>query len=531
LDVDNESPLSREEILSYVPLEPGEPPSPPDVREGILELLAMLADRGYVRAEVEYAIIPDGAGHADCAVTVRAGERYPAGEIKFIGATAAEERALRDRLETVTGKPLRERPLARDLLTVIDYYRERGYPEATARPGNFEIAEEYRELDFGIRIDAGPRVIVRTVEIVGNRRTRDGVIRRELRVLPGEPYDIDEIRSSARRVYNLKYFAAEPDVELVDAAAGALRVTVTERPTYRVTGALVYEPDPGDEEAALIGEMDAALANLFGTGREAGAYYRRLTRENMDARGRYYEPWIGGIDLFAEPAGTFRERTTYRQTDGELSLGTHPVPDLTVAGGGGFTRVRGENASRKYKVFTWAAYDSRDYFDNPRRGWRIDGRLELGVKEYEADGFRERVPRLLCDVWYFRPLARNHVVGGRVYGRGLSTKRPSADELFPLGGYADLRGFSEEHFLTDRHALVTAEYRFLIGRGSRLFVFADGAYRHLKMTTTFSEGFEFAYGAGFRTATPVGTYGVDYSLAAGESPLDGKIHVSITQEF
>ncbi len=531
LDVDNDSPLSRDEVAAFIPFGPGDAPSPPDLRDGLIALLAKLADRGYLRAEAEYAVTDAGAARVDVVVAVRAGERFAAGEIHLVGVRRRDEEAIREKLETRPGKPLHERALARDLLTIIDYYRERGYPTASAHPRAFEFAERYKEIDFAVIVEPGDKVTVTAIDIVGNRRTRDGVIRREILTVPGEPYDIERLRKSARRIYNLKYFEAEPDVELVDAEAGRLRVTVVERPTYRVTGALAYEPRQGEAAAALIGEMDARLANLFGTGRELDARYRRLAVESTDAAAAYYEPWIGGVDLFAQPSGLYKGRVTYRKATGELALGTHPLVDLTVAAGGGFDRVWKENASRKYKVFTWATYDSRDYFDNPRRGWQAFGRVELGVKEYLADGFRERVPRLELDAWRFWPTTRSQVLAARGRAEGFVSQRTSLDEVFPLGGYADLRGFKEEQFLTDRYVLATVEYRFLTGRGSRLFLFVDSAYRHLKTEQTFDEGFNVGYGAGFRAATAVGTYGVDYGLAAGDNPLDGKIHVSITQEF
>ena len=531
LDVANESPLSRDEVAAFIPFGQGDAPSPPDLREGLIALLAELADRGYLRAEAEYAVTDAGPGRVDVAVAVRAGERYAAGEIHLRGVRPRDEDAIREKLETRPGKPLRERALARDFLTIIDYYRERGYPTASARPRAFEVAENYKEIDFDVIVEPGGKVTVTAIDVVGNRRTRDAVIRRELLTVPGEPYDVERLRKSVRRIYNLKYFEAEPDIELADAESGRLRVTVVERPTYRVTGALAYEPRQGETDAALIGEMDARLANLFGTGRELDALYRRLAVESTDAAATYYEPWIGGVDLFAQPSGLFKARVTYRKASGELALGTHPLVDLTVAAGGGFDRVWKENASRKYKLFTWATYDSRDYFDNPRQGWQAHGRLELGVKEYLADGFRERVPRLELDAWRFWPTTRNQVLAARGRAQGFVSQRTSLDEVFPLGGYADLRGFKEEQFLTDRQGLATVEYRFLTGRGGRLFLFVDAAYHHLKTEETFDEGIDVGYGAGFRAATPVGTYGVDYGLAAGDNPLDGKIHVSITQEF
>lgn len=531
LDLDNASPLSRDEVKTFLPFGPGDPPSPPDLREGLLALLAVLAERGYVRAEAEYAMRPVAEGRVDVDVAVRAGHKYTAGEINLIGVPPGDEKNILPKLETGAGKPLRERALARDLLTIADYYRERGYPAPSARPGAFVIADAYDELDFDVTVEPGAKVVITAIDVVGNRRTRDAVIRRELRILPGDPYDLERLRASARRIYNLKYFEAEPTIELADVDAGKLRVAVAERRTYRVTGALAYEPEQGETSAALIGELEANLANLGGTGREVEAYYRRLTETNADARASYFEPWIGGIDLFAEPSGLFKDRPAYRKAGGELALGTHPLLDLTVAAGAGFDRVWREKASRKYKIFTWATYDTRDYFDNPRRGWEAAGRVELGVKDYLADGFRERVPRLELATWRYWPTGRNQVLAVRARLRGFSSERPSLDELYPLGGYSDLRGFKEEQFLTDRDALATAEYRFLTGRASRLFVFVDGAYRHLDAEGAFAEGFELGYGAGFRAATPAGTYGVDFGLAAGRPPLEGKLHVSITQEF
>jgi len=531
LEIVNTSPLSRGEVEAFLPFGRGDPASPPDLREGLEALLAALAARGYLRAEAEYAITAVAPGRAGVTVTVRGGERYTAGEIEFPGLAPAETDQLRSELATRPGRPLRERELARDLLTVIDYYRSRGYAEATARPRHFELAEGYREIDFDLQVSAGPRVIVTAVDVVGNRRTRDYVLRRELDVLPGEPYDLRRLRTSVRRVYNLRYFETEPTLELVDAGTGRLRLTVAERRTYRVTGALAYEPSRAGEKAAVIGEAEARLANLAGTGREAEGRYLRRAEATADAAARYYEPWIGGVDLFAEPRGEFKERPAYRKAEGELALGTHPATDLTVAAGAGFGRVWGENASRKYKVFSWARYDSRDYFDNPRRGWEAAARVELGVKQYEADGFQERVPRLTAEAWRFFPLGRTQVLAARLRGQGFSSARPSLDEFYPLGGHNDLRGYKQEQFLTDRNVLATVEYRFLVGRDNRLFLFVDGAYRHLRAEQLFGEGFEAGYGAGFRARTPVGIYGVDYGLAVGEGPLEGNIHVTLTQEF
>ena len=528
--LENHSPLSRGEVESFLPFGPGDPPSPPDLRDGLTRLLTDLADRGYVRAAASYRIVAAGEARADVDVAIDAGERYVVGEVTLAGVETGEEPALRRELDTAAGKPLRERTLARDLLRVIDFYRVRGYPGASAQPRRFRLYEPSREVDFLLAVNRGGKVTVTVVEVVGNRRTDDAVIRRELTFAPGDAYDLARLRDSARRVYNLKYFEEEPSIELVD-DAGTVRLEVKERRTYRVAGALAYEPEGPEAAAALVGEMEASFANLGGTGREAAAAYRRLAEGTMDTSARYYEPWIGGVDLFVEPSGSYKERVFYRKAVGEAAVGTHPGLDFTVAVGGGYERVWEEDASRKVKVFTWAEYDSRDYFPNPRRGWEVRGRAELGVKEYFADGFRERVPRLEAGAWRYWPTARRQCLAVRLRGESFFARRAAVDEYYPLGGYADLRGFKEEQFYADRQALATSEYRFLVGRDNRLFAFVDAAYRHRKAEAVFGEGVEVGYGAGFRARTPVGIYGVDYGLAAGDGPLDGKIHISIAEEF
>ena len=532
VDLANDSPLDRDAVRRYVTVDRGEPPSPPELHAALTALLQELAARGYLRAEAGYELTDAGApARVNLRVWVRAGDKFTSGDIKFEGPTPAEEKALRGRLETRPGKPLGEAALARDLRAAMDYYRERGYPTAVAHFRRFELLVNYREVDFAVAVDAGALVTVRRVDITGNRRTKDAVIRRELRLAPGDPYDLARVRASVRRVYNLKYFEAEPRFTLADEAAGVMRLAVKERRTYHVTGALAYEPEGDGSDAALLGDMDVALANLGGTGREVRANYERLTEIQMDAGAEYYEPWIGGVDLFAQPSGKYRERVTYRKLESELSLGTHPALDLTVAGGGGFDRVWLRDASRKVKVFAWATYDSRDYFPNPRTGWQLYGRAELGVKEFLDDGFLTRVPRFTWDGWRFLPTARAQVLALRLRAVAFSTGRASWDELDTLGGRGDLRGFREEQFLTDRQALLTAEYRFLAGRDNRLFVFTDAAYRHRGAPAPADQGYNLGYGVGFRARTPVGTYGVDYGLAAGAGPLDGMLHITITEEF
>lgn len=529
--VTNLTPLTSKELRSYLRAEGGGPASPLAVREDLVALLRYLARRGYLDATAHYEFTPRGPYLFDLTVTLTAGDRFLVGDVTLIGPSAKEREEITARWNVRPGSPLRETDLAADLLTTIDYYRERGYAAATARPRRFRLVAEAKEVDFDVWVEPGDLTAIGYVDIRGNRRTRDYVIRRELTFYPGDPYDVGEIRRSARAVYNLTYFEDTPDIAGREDGKGEMTVTVGERRTYRATGALTYEPAEEEKPTALIGELRSSFYNVAGTGRNVDASYRSLAGYDLDAYAKYYEPWIGGVDLFAQPEGYRRERKDYAATGAEAAVGTHPALDLTVATGVGFDRAWRANASRKVKGFAWAIWDTRDFYGNPRRGWRVRARVELGIKDYFKDGWRERIPKIEVDGWRFWPTARAQVLAARVRFAGYRSRRDAADECYPLGGFSDLRGYRDEHFLTDRHALATLEYRFLTAKESRVFAFGDAAYHHRRRETARLEGFAIGYGVGFRARTAVGEYGVDYGLARGLPPWEGKIHVSLTQEF
>ena len=101
-----------------------------------------------------------------------------------------------------------------------------------------------------------------------------------------------------------------------------------------------------------------------------------------------------------------------------------------------------------------------------------------------------------------------------------------------LGGSATIRGHREEAFLATQASWMNLEWRLLLGRRSRAFLFADlGA---LKESGTDGGGawlLPVGYGAGLRLESRMGQIGLDYGLARGESPGQGKVHLRVANEF
>jgi hemolysin activation/secretion protein len=99
--------------------------------------------------------------------------------------------------------------------------------------------------------------------------------------------------------------------------------------------------------------------------------------------------------------------------------------------------------------------------------------------------------------------------------------------LYDLGGARSVRGLRENEFASDRTVVLRAELRYLPDRQSRIYPFFDcGAFVHQGRWRFIS-----GCGAGVRAATRAGVLGLDYGVAVGEHPLQGKVHLSFETGF
>jgi outer membrane protein insertion porin family len=114
-------------------------------------------------------------------------------------------------------------------------------------------------------------------------------------------------------------------------------------------------------------------------------------------------------------------------------------------------------------------------------------------------------------------------------------------DQFRLGGATTLRGYREEQFRGSRVAWSNIEYRYLLSRRSRAFLFFDfGYYYRIERSPSENETepqflkieeFKPAWGLGVRVDTPLGIVGVDYGLGEGDALTNGKVHVSLVNSF
>ncbi len=147
---------------------------------------------------------------------VEEGPRYFIQGIEFRGNRAFEEVEFQGLLKTKVGDPWVRREIAEDAARISKRYREGAYIDAEIRFDEPIFAEHGNLVTLVFDIFEGKKHYVRDIDIRGNRVTRDDVIRREISLAPGDPFNLEEVSRSYNRLYGLQYFNSSQGVPFIN---------------------------------------------------------------------------------------------------------------------------------------------------------------------------------------------------------------------------------------------------------------------------------------------------------------------------
>jgi outer membrane protein insertion porin family len=266
-------------------------------------------------------------------ITLEEGDQYKIGSVNIESRIPdIDVEVLRRQLATSSGSTYNADLVERSLQNVTTEVSRRGYAFAQVRPVGARDAAT-RTVNLGYVIEEGPRVYIERIQIRGNSRTRDYVIRREFDVGEGDAYNKVLIDRAERRLNSLGYFKR---VRITNEPGSApdrvvVNVDVEDQPTgaFSVSGG--YSTADG-----FIGEVSVSESNFLGRGqyvRLAGQYGQRSQGVDFS----FTEPYFlgcrlaAGIDLFSK----FSDQTKYaryenRMTGGQLRIGLPVTDDFGV---------------------------------------------------------------------------------------------------------------------------------------------------------------------------------------------------------
>ncbi len=305
---------------------------------------------------------------------------------------------------------------------------------------------------FDIR--EGPKVFVERIEIKGNLRTRDEVIRRELRFTEGDAFNAERIRLSQRRLNNLDYFD-KVEIQPREGSApdkAVITVAVQEKATGEFSIGAGYATDEG-----VLGSIGLREKNFMGRGQDLGATFF-ISQRTIGADISFTEPYFlernlaFGFDLFRRERDFTNEGSFGTRENGfRFRLGWRITEDLTqsIAYEVSDKRVRNisatasplikaeEGKNTTMSIATTITYDTRDNRFLPTEGWVLSGTVA-----YAAPPASLHYVKGIVRGAYYYTVTPGWVVSllgeaGMVEGLGQKVR---LNERFFLGGDM-LRGF------------------------------------------------------------------------------------------
>jgi outer membrane protein insertion porin family len=225
-------------------------------------------DRGYLDFNIESTQVSITPDKRDIYITIslREGERYTVTDVRYAGTLVLSED---EYLKLTTIRPgeifSRER-LTETTKAITDRLGNEGYAFANVNAAP-EVNEQKHEVAFTIYVDPGRKVYVRRINVQGNARTRDEVIRREIRQMESGWYDGAAINRSRDRIDRIGFFD-EVTVETPPVAETTDQVDVNFTVKERRTGNLTLGVGYSSAEKAVL---QAAISdrNIFGSGKNA----------------------------------------------------------------------------------------------------------------------------------------------------------------------------------------------------------------------------------------------------------------------
>jgi outer membrane protein insertion porin family len=421
-------------------------------------------NRGYLDFNIESTQVSITPDKRDIYITVNVteGPIYTVSDVKLGGDLLVAESELRKLVAVKPGEPFSREKLNETTKRITERLGNEGYAFANANAVP-AIDKEKRTVAFTIFVDPGRRVYVRRINIVGNNRTRDEVIRRELRQLEGSFYDAQKLQLSKQRIDKTGYFS-EVEVETPAVGGTTDQVDVTVRVKERPTGALLVGLGFSSVDR-LIFQGSLSQSNIFGTGNtlsfqaNTGSVNKTLAlsytnpyytidgvsrgfdvyRRSIDATtlgiGNYKTTTLGGGIRYGVP---FTEYDTllfglaYESTKLQLD------PTLSPARFLDFQSQFGNDYSAVIETGGWVR-DTRDSVI-----WPTSGRIQRANLELASDPGDLQYWKATYQHQWFYPVARDVTLmldGEFGTGRGYGGKPLPFFKNYYLGGVGSVRGY------------------------------------------------------------------------------------------
>ncbi len=287
-------------------------------------LRSFYLNRGYLDFSLDSTQVSITPDRRDIYITVNIveGETYTVSDVSLAGQLLLPREELEPLIQLKPGDTFSREKLAASTKAITDRLGNEGYAFANANAIP-TVDKEKRRVSFSIVVDPGRRVYVRRIDVAGNNKTRDEVVRREMRQLEGAYYDASKIQLSRRRIDRTTFFG-EVTVETQPVEGNPDQVDVVYSVKEKPTGSLLLGVGFSSVERIAL-SASVTQANAFGTGKYLSANI------NSGSVNQVYS--LSYMDPYYTIDGVSRGFDVYKRKTDASSLAVGPYVTDSIGGG------------------------------------------------------------------------------------------------------------------------------------------------------------------------------------------------------
>jgi outer membrane protein insertion porin family len=417
-------------------------------------IVAFYNNNGYLEAKIGEPEIRQEEEWLYVKFVVEEGTRFRVGTVDFAGDLLGEKDDLLELINIRSRTFISRQVIRDDILKLTDHYAESGYAFASIRP-DIKKGPDGNRMDITYNIDKGNLVYIDRITIKGNSRTRDNVIRRELRLAEGGVFDSSALRQSTQALQRLQFFeevnvtpepSLDPDrmniiVEVKERSTGSFSIGAG----YSSVDSIIFMGQISENNFLGRGDTLSLSGNISGNSARYNLAYTNphlndsalswgLDLFNTEREYDDYtkDSWGGGIRIGYPIFGQWRAYGNYSYTDTTLS---DVSPDASYI----IQNSVDLNVTSAVKVSL--VRDTRNKQFNATAGSRNVGSVEYAGGPLAGDAQFTKVEASTS--WFFAMPLKTvfHIKGaaGQVFEN--ETDKLPVYERFFLGGMNSVRGF------------------------------------------------------------------------------------------
>ena len=542
--------------------------SKPKLSADLETLRSHYLDAGYLEFSIDstqVSITPDKEG-IYITINLKEGEKYTISEIKLAGSEIVMPHdEMRKLISMHAGDVFSRKELTESTKKIGDRLGDFGYAFANVNAIP-ELDMEKHQAAFTFAVDPGQRVYVRRIDIVGNSKSRDEIIRREFRQLEGEWFDAAKIKKSKQRIDRLDFFS-EVNVETLPVTGTNDQLDISLAIKEKATGDFSLSAGLSSLNEGVTLTAAVTERNLFGSGKQLSTQIN-TSKVNQVYSVSYTNPYYTddgvsrGFDLYKRDVNADRAGTVSPFKSATLGVGLRfgiPIDDdenihyglsaeqtdLTLTANSSaqmidFVKVFGNPTANLLGTIGWT-HDSRD-----SAIYTTQGTVQRAFAEIALPVSDQRFFKLTYQHQRYYPVSKNVTLmlnGEAGAGDGYNGLPFPFFKNFYAGGTGSVRGY-ESSSLGPRDSLNNSLGGNIRGVGNaellfpffglteeksvRMSAFIDGGAVYGKEDLTGSAGLRYSTGLAIAWISPMGPLKVSYGIPISEKPGDKLQRLQLT---